>query len=190
MMLGSARVRALLALGMVLGTGAVGTMAAWTDTATATSGAFSTGTIDLQLNGNQGNPTAYAFTALTKANMSPGQSIAAMLPVQNKGSVAFTYTANTTSTTSTLAPYLKVSTYSGGTAANASNVGTCSGTSIIANTSLVNGGTSANIIGTRSLPATSGVDDICFLVTLDAAAPSTVQGTTVTVTFNFTATSV
>lgn len=164
-------------------------MAAWTDTATATSGAFSTGAIDLQLNGAQGNPTAYAFTALAKPGMSPGQSIAAMLPVQNKGSVAFTYTANATSTVSTLAPYLKVSTYLGGTAANASNVGTCSGTSIIANTSLVNGGTSANIIGTRTVAAATGVDDICFLVTLDAAAPTTVQSTTVTVTFNFTATS-
>lgn len=190
--LGSARVRAVLALGMVLGTGAVGTMAAWTDTATATSGAFSTGSIDLQLNSVQGNPTAYAFTALTKANMTPGQSIAAMLPVQNKGSVAFNYLATVTSTTSTLAPHMRGSTYLGGTATNnaTTNVGTCSGTLLKGPVALVSGGTSTgNIIDSRPMVATTGVENICFLVAVDVAAPTTVQGTTVTATFNFTATS-
>ncbi|NKS62899.1 hypothetical protein GS493_09345 [Rhodococcus hoagii] len=36
--LGGGRVRAALSLGIVLGLGSVGTLAAWSDTATATSG--------------------------------------------------------------------------------------------------------------------------------------------------------
>ncbi|NKU63947.1 hypothetical protein GS891_12655 [Rhodococcus hoagii] len=37
------RTRAVASLGIVLGLGAIGTLAAWSDTATATSGVFSTG---------------------------------------------------------------------------------------------------------------------------------------------------
>ncbi|WP_027503677.1 SipW-dependent-type signal peptide-containing protein, partial [Rhodococcus sp. UNC363MFTsu5.1] len=69
----------MASLGIVLGLGAIGTLAAWSDTATATSGVFSTGSIDLQLNGQQGNPGAYAFATLTKTGMMPGNSVAATL---------------------------------------------------------------------------------------------------------------
>lgn len=49
------RTRAVLSLGMVLGLGAVGTMAAWSGSTTATSGMFSTGSIRLELNGQHPN---------------------------------------------------------------------------------------------------------------------------------------
>ncbi|NKW63306.1 hypothetical protein GS937_02055 [Rhodococcus hoagii] len=47
------RTRAVASLGIVLGLGAIGTLAAWSDTATATSGVFSTGSVSLTLNGNR-----------------------------------------------------------------------------------------------------------------------------------------
>lgn len=68
-LLRSARVRALLSLGIVLGFGATSTLAYWTDTATVTGGTFTAGTLDLQVNDAQGNPTAYALTSLAMADM-------------------------------------------------------------------------------------------------------------------------
>ncbi|MBM4514492.1 hypothetical protein GS438_17995 [Rhodococcus hoagii] len=101
---------------------AIGTLAAWSDTATATSGVFSTGSINLKLNGDDGNPTAYSFATLTKTNMLPNASVAATLPVQNTGTVPFSYAMYAAATSSPLAPYLKV-TVSTGT----SNGTVCSG---------------------------------------------------------------
>ncbi|GAA4482279.1 hypothetical protein GCM10023094_31910 [Rhodococcus olei] len=175
--------RAVASLGIVLGLGAIGTLAAWSDSATATSGVFSTGSIDLQLNGNQGNPAAYAFASLTKTGMLPGSSVAATLPVQNTGSTPFNYTMAAAATSSTLAPYLKVIVSTG-----TSNGTTCSGGTVIANgVALVSGG-SASLIPTARPLANGGSETLCFQVTLDSAAPTTVQNQTVNTSFNFNAT--
>lgn len=177
------KVRAIASLGIVLGLGAIGTLAAWSDSATATSGVFSTGSIDLQLNGNQGNPSAYAFASLTKTGMLPGASVAATLPVQNTGTTSFNYTMAAAATSSTLAPYLKVIVSTG-----TSNGTVCSGGTVIANNvALVSGG-SANLIPTARALANGGSETLCFQVTLDAAAPTTVQSQTVNTSFNFNAT--
>lgn len=177
------KVRAIASLGIVLGLGAIGTLAAWSDSATATSGVFSTGSIDLQLNGNQGNPSAYAFASLTKTGMLPGASVAATLPVQNTGTTSFNYTMAAAATSSTLAPYLKVIVSTG-----TSNGTVCSGGTVIANNvALVSGG-SANLIPAARALANGGSETLCFQVTLDAAAPTTVQSQTVNTSFNFNAT--
>ncbi|WP_260845083.1 CalY family protein [Prescottella equi] len=177
------RTRAIASLGIVLGLGAIGTLAAWSDTATATSGVFSTGSVDLKLNGDPGNPTAYNFATLTKSNMMPGSSVAATLPVQNAGVAPFNYTMAAAATTSTLAPFLKV-TVSTGT----SNGTACSGGTVIANgVPLVSGG-STNLITTARPLNNGGSESLCFQVAVDSAAPTTVQGQTVNASFNFTAT--
>ncbi|MFD1814525.1 SipW-dependent-type signal peptide-containing protein [Rhodococcus gannanensis] len=182
-LLSGGRPRAIASLGIVLGLGAIGTLAAWSDSATATSGVFSTGSIDLQLNGNQGNPSAYAFASLTKTGMMPGASVAATLPVQNTGTTSFNYTMAAAATSSTLAPYLKVIVSTG-----TSNGTVCSGGTVIANNvALVSGGT-ANLIPTARSLANGGSETLCFQVTLDAAAPTTVQSQTVNTSFNFNAT--
>ncbi|MGW6374667.1 SipW-dependent-type signal peptide-containing protein [Rhodococcus sp. NPDC055112] len=171
-------------MGIVLGLGAIGTLAAWSDTATATSGVFSTGSIDLQLNGEQGNPGAYAFATLTKTGMMPGNSVAATLPVQNTGSTAFSYTMSAAATSSALAPLLKV-TVSTGT----SNGTVCSGGTVIANNvALVSGGNANLITAPRPLAATTGAETLCFQVTLDPAATTAAQNQTVNTSFNFNAT--
>ncbi|WFR72167.1 SipW-dependent-type signal peptide-containing protein [Prescottella defluvii] len=177
------RPRAIASLGIVLGLGAIGTLAAWSDTATATSGVFSTGSIDLQLNGNQGNPNAYAFTTLTKTSMMPGDSVAATLPVQNTGTTPFNYTMVANATSSELAPQLKVVISTG-----SSNGTACSGGTVIANNlPLVSGG-AANLIPTARPLAVGASETLCFQVTLDANAPVSVQNKTVSTSFNFNAT--
>ncbi|GAB2665580.1 SipW-dependent-type signal peptide-containing protein [Prescottella soli] len=177
------RPRAIASLGIVLGLGAIGTLAAWSDTATATSGVFSTGSIDLQLNGNQGNPDAYAFATLTKTNMLPGNSVAATLPVQNTGTTQFNYTMVANATSSALAPQLKVLISTG-----TSNGTTCAGGTVIANNlPLVSGG-QTNLIPTARTLANGTSETLCFQVALDSAAPTSVQNQTVNVSFNFNAT--
>ncbi|MFC9515177.1 SipW-dependent-type signal peptide-containing protein [Nocardiaceae bacterium NPDC056970] len=177
------RTRAVASLGIVLGLGAIGTLAAWSDTAVATSGTFSTGSINLQLNGNEGNPTAYAFTTLSKSNMMPNDSVAATLPVQNTGTVPFNYTMSAAATASTLAPYLKVTVSTGAVSGTA-----CSGGTVLANgVALVSGGNVNLVSPARNLA--NGVNEtLCFQVALDTSVPNTVQGQTINVSFNFNAT--
>ncbi|MFC9515175.1 SipW-dependent-type signal peptide-containing protein [Nocardiaceae bacterium NPDC056970] len=179
------RTRAVASLGIVLGLGAIGTLAAWSDTATATSGVFSTGSVDLRLNGDPGNPTAYNFATLTKSNMMPGNSVAATLPVQNSGVAPFTYTMAAAAATSALAPALLV-TVSTGT----SNGTACTGgTAIATDVPMVSGG-SANVITTPRTLNDGGSETLCFQVKVSPSAPTTAQGQTVNASFNFTATNV
>jgi predicted ribosomally synthesized peptide with SipW-like signal peptide len=187
----SARVRAILSLGIVLGFGVTATLAQWTDTANVTTGTFTAGSLDLQIDGNQGKPAAYAKTALAMPDMYPGASVAAMLAVQNKSSAAkLTYTM-TGSATGTLGAALKLKIFTGGTAANANGVGTCDGTQVGSEISLSNTAGTAIISTERGpLAASTGVENLCFRVELPAAAPDALQGQSSVATFVFTATSV
>ncbi|NKS28039.1 hypothetical protein GS505_21820 [Rhodococcus hoagii] len=176
--LGGGRVRAALSLGIVLGLGTVGTMAAWSDTATATSGAFTLATIDLQLNNAPGSPTAYAFTSLNKSNMMPGDTVQATLPVQNKGSAAFTYTmAASAAGESALAPLMKVTVLES----------TC--TTALAGPLGLSTTTPTPLITTgRSLEPTTGSETLCLRVSLDPAVTVAMQNKTLNVSFAFSAT--
>lgn len=173
----SGRARAIMSIGIVLGLGAVGTLAAWTDSATATSGAFTTGSIEIKLNGNR--PT-YAFTSLTKTSMMPNDSVTATLPVQNTGGANFKYTMEAKATgEALLAPFLKVSVY-----ANT----TCTSTALAGPLALSTTASTPLITVGRELAATNGTETLCLKVTLDPAATTGVQNKTVNVDFQFTAT--
>ena len=74
----------------MLGLGAVGTLAYWTDSVAITGGTFSAGHLDLQVNNSDAPPPV---TSLAMSNMAPGESVAATFTVQNKGTVDFTYSA-------------------------------------------------------------------------------------------------
>ena len=78
----SARLRAVLALGMVLGLGSVGTAARWTDNVAVTGTSFTSGTIDLQIN----DANAVTSATLSMADMSPGATSAEVFRVKNAGS--------------------------------------------------------------------------------------------------------
>src|SRR5690349_443211 len=85
----STRARALLSLGLVLGTAATGTFAFWTDSATVSGTTISTGSIDLRVNSLTGNDTAY--TQLNLSGMVPGNTVAGVITVTNFGNSPFTY---------------------------------------------------------------------------------------------------
>lgn len=84
-----AYVRACLTLGVVLGAGAVGTMAAWSDSATATSGTFSVGETEVLRLAVSGDASVHQFLTLDRSSMLRGQSAAGGLEVQNTGTVDF-----------------------------------------------------------------------------------------------------
>lgn len=189
----SARVRAGLALGAVVGIGTVATLAAWSDTVTAT-GTFSTGTLDLKLN-EQDTTTALTSLAMTAAK--PGDSTYALLTVRNAGTVGFGYTWTTASTntgtgTPALNTVLTLGVASIGTAAypDTGTVPTCNATTYAAGTSVQ--GDAA--LSTNPAPAsartlgTARLEYLCVKAALPTSAPAGVQGQTSTATLTVTAT--
>lgn len=188
------RLRAILALGMVLGLGAVGTLALWSNSAVATSGTFATGTVDVRVNGVD----SYSFTGtngLTMANMLPGESRAATLKVQNTpSSLPLTYTmaASTPAGSPLLANYIALRVFGSAAPTNAVsnglNTGSCTGTQL--GSATLKAANSVPVITTpQNLAATTGTQDLCFVATLAAAAPLSVQGQTLaSITLDFTGT--
>lgn len=185
----SVRIRALLSIGTVLGLGAVGTLAAWTDQATATA-SFSAGTLDLKLATTTGGTPADSIevTSLNMTAMYPGVSRAATVAVFNSGTVPLTYLMAGTSANGTggsggnLGGALTASIYTGGTATNSGTTGTCTGT----------------LVGTANLPITGPLlaaprllaqaqtETLCLVVALPVTASTDLQGTSTSVTFTFT----
>ena len=105
----SGRVIAVLGLvgAAVIGLGGQGTYAYWTDMDGVSGGSFSSGTLDLTVDGVQGNPASYVKTNLALGSMIPGESVAETLVLANPGSVDFTWTA-TVATGGGLGPALQV----------------------------------------------------------------------------------
>lgn len=189
---GWTRTRAVLSLGMVFGLGAVGTMAAWSDTATATTGTFSTSSVNVSIKLNSQHPV-YAFTSLKQTNLSRGASVAGMLPVNNTGDTDFDYTvaavtadAGTagygSASAATLAQNLTTKVFTG-----ASSDGTvCSGGTEIASKALALN--SVNLIESARRLAVNNTDQLCFQVTVNPNAPIGARMSAVGIDFVFAAT--
>lgn len=167
----SVRLRAVLALGTVLGLGSVGTLAAWSTSTTTTSGDFVTGNVDITVNGTEGTPTPTAIS-LTPNTFVPGQSRATIVTVRNAGSIGFDYTT-AVAVTGTLGANLVATIRPGATIAAD---GTCPGTAVVT--------------GTARRTARGASDSLCVQLTLSSTAPTTAQGQTGTATLTFTATGV
>lgn len=189
----SGRVRAVLSLGIVLGLGAVSTMAFWTDTATVSTGGFVAGTLDLRVDGaNEGKPAPYVANQLSALNLAPGESVAASFTVNNAGSVGFTYTATGTAA-GVLGPNLRFTVRTNavagtiGTQAANNRVGSCTGGTLQVGPAALTG---QSVIATPPTVAPGGSQTFCVVVTLDQNTPITQGGTTGTATFNLTATQV
>ncbi|HET6166072.1 MAG TPA: TasA family protein [Marmoricola sp.] len=189
----SRRLRAVLSLGVVAVALVAGTYAYWTDDVTITGTSFTAGTLDLQVNGSD----AYTTTTLGMSStpMVPGNTSAEVLTVKNNGTVPLKYTitgglGGTDAAAFSTAAAIKLTIVSGGTRTGTGNAATCTGgTTIFGPTALTNV-TSTAIIGTRRGPlAAAGTEALCFQITFDAAAPSTLQGKTATATFTATGTS-
>lgn len=80
------RFRAVLALGTVVGLGALATMAAFSDEATVTAD-LTAGTLDITVDGEQGEPVPYALSIPGSDAMVPGQTLHVPLEVANVGNV-------------------------------------------------------------------------------------------------------
>lgn len=187
------RVRAFLALGVALGIGAVGTFAYWTDDVVISGTTFTAGTLDLQVNSSD----AYATTTLGMAAMVPGNTSAEVLTIKNNGTAALKYTLTGGLTGTDAALYnstasLTLTILAGGSKSGTGNSSTCTGGTSIYSGALTNV-TTTSIIGTRRGPLTaSGVNQteaLCFQVTFDASASTTLKGKTATATFTATGTS-
>jgi len=173
------RVRALLAVGTVLGLGAVGTLAAWTDSSTATTGAFSTGTIDIRLGSGATDPNPFAFTDFALATMAPGSVKEATLQVRNSGSLPFTYNVSGSATNSgagndQLGSALTLQIYA---------AATCTGPVLNSPTTF----TFSSLTAARSLAAGAS-ETLCFRATLPNDASTALQGASTVGSFVFTAT--
>lgn len=177
------RIRAVLALGAVLGLGSVSTMAAWTDTATATSGLFSTGTLDIKAN----DQDTHSFVALSMADMVPGSTKNANLVVKNAGTAALTYTMRAVvSGDDTLGQHVRATVYADA----------CSGTALAGPTPMRSTQSPIAMLGTRGPLAASAQQTLCFSVALNQALwdqtnwPTALQaeGKAVDVSFEFIAT--
>lgn len=191
------RARAALALAVLAvvaaGLSVRGTFAAWTDNATMPTGSFSSGTLDLTLNGNLvGVGGSWQNTSLGLGNLSPGESTAVAVSVRNNGSTPLKYGisavgAGTLAVTDGLrfAVYPGVTATTTGTEAAANRTGSCGGTSPgdAATTPVA---TTATFGSDRTLAAGAS-ESVCIVARLSSAAPNSLQGqsgTTATFTFN------
>jgi len=189
----SGKVRAVLALGTVLGLGTVATLAAFTDTVIAT-GEFSTGTLDLKLNG-QDDTTV--LTGLAMTAVKPGTSTFALLTVRNAGTLPFNYTYATSSTQGTnpqiLASALNFGVSSLGPATSADGTPpVCSADTFTAapatvlTPSTTKLSTSPSLAAPRAL-ANGQVEYLCVRAEVPTTADNSVQGKSVTATLTVTA---
>jgi predicted ribosomally synthesized peptide with SipW-like signal peptide len=187
----SLRARIALVAGVVLALGAAPAWASWSAQQSVPSQKFDLGTLELQVNGQTGTA---AVDGLSLSNMAPTDAVAGLVTMKNSGTVPLSYWPTIVGSNAdgkAMANYLTINVKVGGTVAGSSPAQTCSGGSTpsgaatkLSTTSkvLAYGATAA--ARKQLLPGTSEV--LCVQLSLDATAPSSLQGgsTTVTITAN------
>ncbi|WP_078700868.1 hypothetical protein [Aeromicrobium choanae] len=180
-----------MSLGIVVGVGAVTTLAVFTDTVSMTTGTIQAANLDIRLSGQD----AWSATSFAAPAMIPGESVAVTVPVQRAvGSTAFTYGATGSVTTSNaFSTNVRLKVYAGSAT---------SGTACPTTTQLA-GGTAGTALGTTptalfgsrttlatpaAIPTVAQVDNLCLLVTLPTTTPTTAAALSTTLTFAFNAT--
>ncbi len=182
------QVKALLSMGILVGFGAVSTLAAWTGTATATAD-ISAATVSLVAGATNSATTTDYTVPIAGANWYPGMSQAALVVVKNTSPISVPYSITgsvTESGSGTLGNALNVVVTPGwtvsGTAPNATCTGT--GTQLITKISL---GTFPGAKPGSTL-APGGSETLCVQYSLPTNAASGLQGNSTTVKLTFTAT--
>ncbi len=186
---GHGRTRALLAAGMLLGVGAVGTSAYWTSSKQVPGASITAGEIHLDLGSSapRTKPETYAWGSMG-ADVNPGESRARILRVSNnsRGALRFSYSLSATATNNALGNALKVTVIRGGT----SNGTTCTAAPG-SSTPISNAGfpIAATSVGTITSTAATPYDDVCIQVSRPTGT-SAAGGLTASLSFVFTATQV
>jgi len=185
-------VRALLSLGIAVGLGSIGTFAFWTDDVVISGTSFTAGTLDLQVN----NADSFATTTLGMTALVPGNTSAQVLTLKNNGTAPLKYTMTGGLTGTDAAAYntaaaLKLTVTVAGSISGSGNSATCSaGTSTLVSAVALTSTTSTALISTRQGPiAAAGTVALCFQITFDSAAPTTLQAKVAAATFTLTGTS-
>ncbi len=179
--------RILLSLGMVVGIGATGTFAAWTDSVAITGTTISTGTIDLKVNNAD---TVTTFTTMNISTMVPGNSTAGVLTVSNSGTAPLKYFVHAVASNADgkgLGSALGAKVTADSVVTGASPSATCAGAAL-GNTGTTFG---SNLVSsaTPRLLAPGASETLCIQATLSSSAPSTLQNATTNIQFNFSGTS-
>lgn len=184
------RMRATMALGMVFGLGAVGTMAQWSQTVTAQTGLFTTAAIDLTI--NEQNPLA-SLPAAT--NLARGGTAAGIINLQNNGDLPLDYTMDLTVATLTdqegdagfergnaesLRQNMTLTIRKNGTLSGS----TCTGGTLESTPSPPASAT--GVLAARTIDGTT-TDSYCVQVTVSASAPVQSRMAQVGYTFTFNA---
>jgi len=167
-----------MSIGIVLGLGAVGTLAAWSDTATATSGVFTTGRLDLEVGDPAVDNDPAAFrTALTNTAIIPGNVVSGPLLVSNSGTVPLSYTLSVVASNTGIGTLLNSSVFA---------APTCGGTAL----STVNGlGTTKSFTSFPRVIAVGATDQLCISVTMPSGTAVPALGATGTVVYTLHASS-
>lgn len=189
---GRGRGRAVLSLAVVafLATGmsVQGTFASWTDSATMQTGSFTSGTLDITLNGQlvgpgtANNPGSWTNATFTLANVVPGESIAQSFPVKNNGTTGLKYNVTGTGTGGLAvasgmqyAVYFGVTATNSGTEAAGNRVGACGASTPTDVNGVTLTNTAASLAADRNLAA--GVTEtVCVVARLNSAAGNALQG--------------
>ncbi len=173
------------ALGLV---GGLGTQAYWTDQATVTGQTVTSGSLDLLVDGQQGNPSTYSWTSLSMTDMAPGESKAGTVTLSNGGTTPFTVSATATAS-GNLDPHVTARVVLAGSATTDSTYPreeTCTGGTQTFNDTLGNIG--KTVISSTSTMAAGATLVVCVSLTLATNAPNSMQGKSYTPVFTFTAT--
>lgn len=194
---GGRRVRVLLASGLILGVGAAGTLAAWTDTVGAT-GAFSASTFGIELNVDGGWNIVREMT-FGSTGMYPGAVKYAQVLVRTTSGTDLDADVRLSGQgdTGTMANELTYKVVNQ-TVQSGQSAPVCSATLFDASATYVLGSFSTGV--TMSNPDASTTSQLisafgtdysayCFEVTLPSSAPSNVQGAHGQHTWNWEATS-
>ena len=173
------------ALGLV---GGLGTQAYWNDQATVTGATVTSGTLDLLVDGVQGNPATYSWSSLSMTDMAPGESKAGTVTLSNAGTTPFTVAATATAS-GNLDPHVTARVVLAGTATTATTYRrqeACAGGTQTFNDTLGNSG--KTVIASTSTMAAGATLVVCVSLTLATNAPNSMQGKSYTPVFTFTAT--
>jgi predicted ribosomally synthesized peptide with SipW-like signal peptide len=185
------RRRLVLGLGALavsaVGLTSVVTGAFFTDQATATNNAFTTGTVDLT--------ASPATAAVTLPNMAPGDVITAPLTVNNAGTLAYRYSVLSTTTASTpdLAAQLDFTIKTGVTACTTAGFAATGAVAYgpadlgsVLGAKVLGDAVAGQQTGDRTLAAGAS-EVLCLQVSLPSATGNTYQAKTTTATLTFDA---
>lgn len=189
----TARLRAVLGLGVLTPLLAVGSFAFWTDDVAITGTTFTAGVLDLRVNDLDTYPTS--TLSMTATPMRPGDTSAEVMTIRNNGTVPLKYTLTGGLAGADAAQFgseaaLRLTIVAGGSRSGTGNAATCSGGTTIFGPTALTATLSTPIIATPRGPVSAaGTDTLCFQVTFDSLASNNLQGRTASASFTATGTS-